>query len=155
MTPAVQLANYVPYMLAGSFLYLSGQGPREPDGFLHTGNVGAAIGLDEARGHARTTGLNLLSAVHAALGDRGRVSRVVKLLGMVNALKSFTEHSRVVNGASHLFVAVFGDVGRHAHSAVGMCSLPRNIHGRDRGDPGNPSVRVTQPLRTTMKRARR
>jgi enamine deaminase RidA (YjgF/YER057c/UK114 family) len=127
MTPAVPLANYVPCVLAGSFLYISGQGPREPDGFLHTGKVGAEIGLDEAYGHARTTGLNVLSVAHAALGDLGRVSRVVKVLGMVNAVPDFNEHPRVINGASDLFVAVFGDAGRHARSAVGMGSLPGNI----------------------------
>src|SRR5215217_6896370 len=92
MTPAVPMANYVPYVLAGPFLYLSGQGPREPDGFLHTGKVGVDVGLDEAYGHARTTGLNLLSVAHAALGDLGRVARVVKLLGMVNAVPHFADH---------------------------------------------------------------
>jgi enamine deaminase RidA (YjgF/YER057c/UK114 family) len=105
MTPAVPLPDCVPYVLAGSFLYLSGQGPREPDGLVHTGKVGAEIDLEEAYGHARPTGLKLLSVTHAALGDRGRVSRVVKLLGMVNAVPSFTEHPRVINGASGLFVA--------------------------------------------------
>ena len=127
MTPAVPMANYVPYVLAGPFLYLSGQGPREPDGFLHTGKVGVDVGLDEAYGHARTTGLNLLSVAHAALGDLGRVARVVKLLGMVNAVPDFADHPRVINGASDLFVAVFGEAGRHARSAVGVGSLPGNI----------------------------
>jgi len=127
MTPAVPMANYVPYVLAGPFLYLSGQGPREPDGFLHTGKVGVDVGLDEAYGHARTTGLNLLSVAHAALGDLGRVARVVKLLGMVNAVPHFADHPRVINGASDLFVAVFGEAGRHARSAVGVGSLPGNI----------------------------
>jgi len=108
-------------------LYLSGQGPREPDGFLHTGKVGVDVGLDEAYGHARTTGLNLLSVAHAALGDLGRVARVVKLLGMVNAVPHFADHPRVINGASDLFVAVFGEAGRHARSAVGVGSLPGNI----------------------------
>ena len=127
MTPAVPMANYVPYVLAGPFLYLSGQGPREPDGLLHTGKVGVDVGLDEAYGHARTTGLNLLSVAHAALGDLGRVARVVKLLGMVNAVPHFADHPRVINGASDLFVAVFGEAGRHARSAVGVGSLPGNI----------------------------
>ena len=127
MTPAVPMANYVPYVLAGPFLYLSGQGPREPDGFLHTGKVGVDVGLDEAYGHARTTGLNLLSVAHAALGDLGRVARVVKLLGMVNAVPHFADHPRVINGASDLFVAVFGEAGRHARSAVGVGSLPGHI----------------------------
>ena len=127
MTPAVPLANYVPFVLSGSFLYLSGQGPRQPDGSLHTGKVGAEVGTEEAYRHARTTGLNLLSVAHMALGDLSRVRRVVKLLGMVNAVPDFTEHPQVINGASDLFVSVFGDAGRHARSAVGMGSLPGNI----------------------------
>jgi enamine deaminase RidA (YjgF/YER057c/UK114 family) len=127
MTPAVPLANYVPFVLTGPYLYLSGQGPREPDGSLHTGKVGAQVGVDEAYAHARLTGLNLLSVAHGALGDLGRVQRVVKLLGMVNAVPDFGDHPKVINGASDLFVAVFGDRGRHARSAVGMGSLPGNI----------------------------
>jgi enamine deaminase RidA (YjgF/YER057c/UK114 family) len=127
LAPAVPLANYVPFAFAGPLLYISGQGPREPDGTLHTGKVGAEIGTEEAYRHARTTALNLLSVAHAALGDLGRVTRVVKLLGMVNAVPHFTEHPQVINGASDLFVAVFGEAGRHARSAVGMGSLPGNI----------------------------
>jgi len=127
MTPAVPVANYVPCVLAGSLLFISGQGPREPDGFLHTGKVGAGVGVAEAYAHARITGLNLLSVAHAALGDLARVARVVKVLGMVNAVPEFTEHPQVINGASDLFVAVFGEAGRHARSAVGMGSLPNDI----------------------------
>ena len=127
MTPAVPLANYVPFVLSGSFLYLSGQGPRQPDGSLQTGKVGAEVGTEEAYRHARTTALNLLSVAHMALGDLSRVRRVVKLLGMVNAVPDFGEHPQVINGASDLFVSVFGEAGRHARSAVGMGSLPGNI----------------------------
>jgi enamine deaminase RidA (YjgF/YER057c/UK114 family) len=127
MTPATPVANYVPYALVGTTLYLSGQGPREADGSLHAGKVGATVTTQEAYAHARVTGLNLLSVAHAALGDLGRVRRVVKLLGMVNATPEFGEHPEVINGCSDLFVAVFGEAGRHARSAVGMGSLPRGI----------------------------
>lgn len=127
MTPAVPIANYVPFVVANRFLYLSGQGPREPDGRLHTGKVGGGVAVEEAYEHARLTGLNLLSVAHMALGDLGRVRRVVKLLGMVNGTPEFMDHPKVINGASDLFVAVFGDAGRHARSAVGMGSLPGNI----------------------------
>jgi enamine deaminase RidA (YjgF/YER057c/UK114 family) len=127
MTPAVPLANYVPFVIAGSLLYVSGQGPREPDGTLHKGKVGANVSKEQAYEHARLTGLNLLSVAHAALGDLGRVSRVVKLLGMVNATPEFGEHPAVINGCSDLLVGVFGDAGRHARSAVGMGSLPGGI----------------------------
>jgi enamine deaminase RidA (YjgF/YER057c/UK114 family) len=123
MTPAVPIANYFPFVLTGPFLYLSGQGPRQADGSLHTGKVS----VEEAYIHARTTGLNLLSVAHMALGDLGRVTRVVKLLGMVNAVPDFTDHPQVINGASDLFVSVFREAGRHARSAVGMGSLPGNI----------------------------
>jgi enamine deaminase RidA (YjgF/YER057c/UK114 family) len=127
MTPAVPIANYVPFVQAGSMLYLSGQGPREPDGRLHTGKLGAGLDIDTAYGHARLTGLNLLSVAHVALGDLSRVRRVVKLLGMVNATPEFGDHPKVINGCSDLLVSVFGEAGRHARSAVGMGSLPGGI----------------------------
>jgi enamine deaminase RidA (YjgF/YER057c/UK114 family) len=127
LIPAVPVANYVPYVLANGFLYLSGQGPRRTDGTLHTGKVGAEVSLDEAYEHARLTGLNLLSVAHLALGDLGRVRRVVKLLGMVNGIPTFSDQPKVINGCSDLLVAVFGDAGRHARSAIGMGSLPGNM----------------------------
>lgn len=127
LTPAVPVANYVPYVLANGFLYLSGQGPRRADGGMHSGKVGAEVSIDDAYAHARLTGLNLLSVAHLALGDLGRVRRVVKMLGMVNATPTFGDHPKVINGCSDLFVGVFGDAGKHARSAVGMGSLPGNI----------------------------
>ena len=128
-TPPTPLANYVPYVLANGFLYLSGQGPRRADGGMFTGKVGADVGIDDAYAHARLTGLNLIAVAHMALGDLGRVRRVVKVLGMVNAVPTFGEHPKVINGCSDLFVGVFGDAGKHARSAVGMGSLPGNISG--------------------------
>lgn len=121
------LANYVPYVLANGFLYLSGQGPRRADGSVPSGKVGAEVSVEEAYQHARATGLNLLAVAHQALGDLGRIERVVKLLGMVNAAPTFGEHPKVINGCSDLLVEVFGEAGRHARSAVGMGSLPRNM----------------------------
>lgn len=126
-TPATPLANFVPHVLANGFLYLSGQGPRRADGGMFTGKVGADVGLEDAYAHARLTALNLIAVAHAALGDLGRVRRVVKVLGMVNAVPAFTDHPKVINGCSDLFVAVFGEAGKHARSAVGMGSLPGNI----------------------------
>ena len=126
-TPAIPLANYVPFVLANGFLYLSGQGPRRADGGVFTGKVGADVSLEDAYRHAQLTGLNLLSVAHLALGDLGRVRRVVKVLGMVNATPSFGDHPKVINGCSDLFVNVFGDAGKHARSAVGMGSLPGNM----------------------------
>jgi enamine deaminase RidA (YjgF/YER057c/UK114 family) len=126
-TPVTPVANYVPYVLANGFLYLSGQGPRRADGSTPSGKVGDDVSVEEAYAHARLTGLNLLAVAHAALGDLGRIRRVVKVLGMVNATPTFGEHPKVINGCSDLFVDVFGEAGRHARSAVGMGSLPRNM----------------------------
>ena len=127
LTPATPIANYVPSKRVGNLLYLSGQGPRDAAGRLMIGKVGRDIGIEEAYTHARLTGLNLLSVAHQALGDLGRVVQVVKLLGMVNAVPEFDDHPAVINGCSDLFVAVLGDAGRHARSAVGMGSLPGGI----------------------------
>jgi enamine deaminase RidA (YjgF/YER057c/UK114 family) len=121
------VANYVPAVLTGNLLYLSGQGPRNPAGGFHTGVVGAEVSAEEACRHARIVGLQLLAAARSALGDLDRVSRVVKLLGMVNAAPGFKRHPAVINGCSDLLVEVFGDAGRHARSAVGMGSLPENL----------------------------
>ncbi|MEO8857164.1 MAG: RidA family protein [Burkholderiaceae bacterium] len=126
-TPAVPLANYVPFVLANGFLYLSGQGPRRLDGGTFTGKVGADVSLEDAYQHAQLTGLNLIAVAHLALGDLARVRRVVKVLGMVNAAPTFGDHPKVINGCSDLFVKVFGEAGKHARSAVGMGSLPGNI----------------------------
>lgn len=120
--------NYVPAMAAGDLLFLSGMGPVRPDGSLVTGKVGdGGLGLAAAREAARLTGLQLLAAVRAELGDLGRVRQVVKLFGMVNCRPGFNRTPAVVDGCSDLFVDVFGDVGRAARSAVGMAELPFDI----------------------------
>ena len=124
-TPA---ANYVPFVRSGNLLFLSGQGPRTAANEFVTGKVGAEVTLEQAYEAARLTGLQLLAVAREALdGDLGRVRRVVKILGMVNAAPDFGKHPLVINGCSDLFVEVFGDKGRHARSAVGMGSLPSNI----------------------------
>jgi enamine deaminase RidA (YjgF/YER057c/UK114 family) len=121
------IANFVTHVLEGKLLFLSGQGPGESDGHLHTGKVGAEVSVEAAYGHARLTGINLIAVMHAALGDLGRVRRVVKLLGMVNATPDFADHPAVINGCSDLFIEVFGENGIHARSAVGHGSLPGQI----------------------------
>lgn len=125
--PPPPIANFLTHVREGSLLFLSGQGPREADGTLHTGKVGVDVTVDEAYLHARLTGINLLSVMQDVLGDLGRVKRIVKLLGMVNATPDFGDHPSVVNGCSDLFVDVFGARGSHARSAVGVGSLPGNI----------------------------
>lgn len=125
--PPPPIANFVTHVIEGNMLYLSGQGPREADGFMHAGKVGGGISVDEAYGHARLTGINLLAVMQDALGDLSRVKRVVKLLGMVNAVPDFEDHPSVINGCSDLLIEVFGAAGEHARSAVGFGSLPGNI----------------------------
>lgn len=127
--PAVPkpMANYVPWVQVNDLLYLSGQGPRLGSGEFAQGKVGADVTTEEAYQHARLVGIQLLATAKAAVGDLGRVKRIVKLLGMVNAAPDFKQHPQVINGCSDLFVEVFCEQGRHARSAVGMGSLPNNI----------------------------
>lgn len=121
------IANFVTHVQEGQLLYLSGQGPTEPNGRLYSGKVGGGVSVEQAYGHARLVGLNLLAVMHEALGDLCRVRRVVKLLGMVNASADFADHPGVINGCSDLLNEVFGERGIHARSAVGFSSLPNQI----------------------------
>ena len=123
----VPVANYVPYRFAGNLLYLSGQGPKRADGTYRAGRLGRDITIEEAYQEARQTGLQLLATAKAALGELSRIEAVVKLLGMVNAEPDFSDHPKVINGCSDLFVEILGDAGRHARSAVGMGSLPNRM----------------------------
>ena len=123
----VPVANYVPYRWAGNLLYLSGQGPKRPDGAYRPGRLGRDATIEEAYEDARLTGLNLLAVAKSALGELSRIEAVVKLLGMINAEPDFSDHPKVINGCSDLLVEVLGDAGRHARSAVGMGSLPNRM----------------------------
>ncbi len=125
--PPEPIGNYVPWRLAGNMLFLSGVGPRNDKGFSITGKVGQALSIDEAYGAAKLCGLNLIANMKTALGSIDRVDTILKVFGMVNAAPNFIEHPKVINGCTDLFVAVFGDNGRPARSAVGMGSLPGNI----------------------------
>ena len=120
VTPPV--ANYVNAVRAGNLLFLAGKGPGPVKGKL-----GREFSVDQGYQHARAVGLALLSVMKAELGSLDRVKRVVKVLGMVNAVPEFTDHPKVINGFSDLFVEVFGETGKHARSAVGMGSLPMGI----------------------------
>lgn len=120
--------NYLPAMAAGDMVFLSGMGPVRPDGTLVTGKVGdGGLDLETAREAARLTGLQLLAALRAELGDLGRVRQVVKLFGMVNCRPGFNRTPAVIDGCSDLLVDVLGDAGRGARSAVGMAELPFDI----------------------------
>ncbi len=127
--PAVPapLANYVPFRWAGSLLFLSGQGPKRPEGGFDVGRLGKDATVEDGYRAARLTGLQLLAVAKSALGELARIEAVVKLLGMVNSEPDFADHPKVINGCSDLLVEVLGDAGRHARSAVGVGSLPSGI----------------------------
>jgi enamine deaminase RidA (YjgF/YER057c/UK114 family) len=121
------MANYVNAVRTGNLLYIAGKGPGLPGRPMPSGKVGRDFTIDQAYGYARETGLNIIAVLKAELGDLDRVKRIVKVLGMVNAMPEFGHQPEVINGCSDLFVEVFGDRGRHARSAVGLGSLPRGI----------------------------
>ena len=118
------VANYVPTVAIGDFLFVSGQISRGGDGKTITGKLGAGVSIPEGREAARVCALNILAQAQAALGTLDRVARIVKLTGFVNAAPTFTDHPQVVNGASDLLVEILGDRGRHTRSAVGVAGLP-------------------------------
>ncbi|MER7004659.1 RidA family protein [Dactylosporangium sp. NPDC000555] len=119
------VAAYVPAVLTGNHVYVSGQLPMVDGALPATGLVGADVSPERAKELARQSGINVLAAVEALVG-LGRVVRVVKIVGFVASAPGFTGQPAVVNGASELFGEVFGDAGRHARSAVGVSSLPLN-----------------------------
>ncbi len=122
--PVAPVANYVPYVVSGAHLYISGQVSIGPDGLIK-GKLGGGMSVDDGAAAARTCAINLIAQMKAALdGDLERVKRIVKLNGFVNCTGDFTDQPKVINGASDLMVAVFGDNGRHARAAVGAPSLP-------------------------------
>ena len=121
------VANYVPYRIAGQMLYVSGQGPRRPDGSYTIGRLGKDMTLEQGYAEAQLTGLHLLTVAKQALGELSRIEAVIKLLGMVNAEPDFGDQPKVINGCSDLLVNVLGEAGRHARSAVGMGSLPNRM----------------------------
>ena len=120
VTPPV--ANYVNAVRTGNLLFLAGKGPGAVKGKL-----GREFTVEQGYQHARAVGVNLLAVMRAELGSLDKVKRVVKVLGMVNAVPDFEDQPKVINGCSDLFVEVFGDKGKHARSAVGMGSLPMGI----------------------------
>jgi len=124
-TPA---ANYVPYVVTGNLVFVSGQVPFVGGELSHRGKLGADYDVEAGMDCARNCALNIISHVKAACdGDLDRVVRCVKLGAFVNCVDGFEEQPKVVNGASNLMVEVFGDKGRHARFAVGTNALPMNV----------------------------
>jgi enamine deaminase RidA (YjgF/YER057c/UK114 family) len=125
--PIAPVANYVPFVRSGELVHISGQVSVDASGGIR-GVVGEEVDFETARRAARLCAINLITQMKAACeGDLGRVKRVVKLAGFVQAGPGFFEIPQVVNGASDLMVEVFGDAGRHARSAVGVYRLPLNF----------------------------
>lgn len=127
-TPPAPVASYVPYVVSGKNVYISGQVTLASDGLKYVGTVGKELSIEDGKAAARLCALNVIAQARAACGgDLERVKRIVKVTVFVNAVPGFTQHPEIANGASDLFVEVFGDAGRHARAAVGAGSLPRNV----------------------------
>jgi enamine deaminase RidA (YjgF/YER057c/UK114 family) len=122
---AAPLANYVPAVISGNMLYVSGQLPTGGVGEMVKGHLGKDVSLEDGNAAARQCAVNIMAQARAALdGDLNRIVRCVRLGGFVASTPDFTDHSKVVNGASDLIVDVFGEAGKHARAAVGVAALP-------------------------------
>jgi len=122
------VGNYVPTLITGNYLYLSGQITILNGELKYIGRLGENLSVEDGMAAARLCGLNMIAQVKAALdGDLDRVKQVIKLGGFVNGTPEFTDQPKVLNGASDLMVEVFGDAGTHTRSAVGVASLPLGI----------------------------
>jgi enamine deaminase RidA (YjgF/YER057c/UK114 family) len=126
-TASKPVANFVPCVQVGQLLYVSGQVSSWNGEMRYVGKVGGEISVEDARAAARLCALNVLSQAKAFLGGLDRVKRVCQVQGFVNGVPEFRDHPAVVNGASDLFVEVFGDAGKHARFAVGAGSLPFGV----------------------------
>ena len=126
--PPAPVASYVPYVVSGKQVFISGQITLADGALKYVGIVGQELTVEDGKSAARLCGINLLAQLKAATGgDLDKVKRCVKLGVFVNAAPGFAQHPEVANGASDLMLDVFGDAGRHARAAVGAGSLPRNV----------------------------
>jgi enamine deaminase RidA (YjgF/YER057c/UK114 family) len=125
--PGKPIANYVKYVRTGNLIYLAGDGPGRGDGSYITGKLGKELTVEQGYEAARLTGINMLSTLKDAVGDLKKVKRIVKVTGLVNCTEDFQDQPKVMNGFSDLMVAVFGENGKHARSAVGAYALPKGI----------------------------
>jgi enamine deaminase RidA (YjgF/YER057c/UK114 family) len=123
-SPAAPAANYVPFVVEGGLLSISGQLPMEKGGVAVKGKLGAGVSLEEGQRAAKLCAINILAQAQAALGDLGRVRRCIKLCAFVASTPDFVEQHKVVNGASDLIAGILGEAGKHARVAVGVPSLP-------------------------------
>src|SRR6201993_412847 len=119
------VANYVGFVRTGNLLFVSGQVCFDPSGkLIAKGKLGAGVSIEQGAAAARGCAINLLAQIKAALGDLDKIVRVVRLGGFINSAPDFVDGPKVLNGASDLMVAAFGDKGRHARTTVGVASLP-------------------------------
>jgi len=125
--PPAPIGNYLSATRSGNLMWMAGVGSRRADGSSITGKLGADLSVDQGYEAARWCALNLLARMKAELGDLDRVAAILKVVGMVNSDPQFGDQARVVDGASDLFVALYGEPGRHSRSAPGMGALPGNI----------------------------
>lgn len=127
-TPPAPVASYVPYVVSGNLVTISGQVTLAEGGLKYVGIVGKDLSLEEGKAAARLCAINVLAQLRAAVdGNLDRVRQCVKLGVFVNAVPEYTQHPEVANGASDLIQEVFGEAGRHARAAMGAGSLPRNV----------------------------
>lgn len=126
--PSIPRGAYVPWVISGKQIFIAGQGPRLDGQLVHAGQVGRDLELDQARDAARICALNLIAQARSACGgELGRIARVVRLAGVVNAVAGFTDHAKVLDGASDLMHQVFQERGLHVRMATGASSLPSNM----------------------------
>lgn len=119
------IANYVPFTISGKTLYISGQVPRKAGAIFPVGQLGAGVSMEEAKAAAAQCFLSIIAHAKVAVGgDLDKIARVLRVTGYVNSAPGFGDQPAVINGASDCAVAVFGDAGRHARSAVGVAALP-------------------------------
>ncbi|MGI9381475.1 MAG: RidA family protein [Methyloligellaceae bacterium] len=120
-------ANYIPYLVEGGILFISGQISKAGDGGLITGKLGADLDIEAGQEAAKVCAINILAQAKAALGDLDRIKNMIKLGGFVNATPEFSDHPQVINGASNFLAEVLGDKGQHTRFAVGVAGLPFNV----------------------------
>jgi enamine deaminase RidA (YjgF/YER057c/UK114 family) len=126
-TPAKPVAAYVPTARTGNLVFTAGQIPIVEGQLKYKGKLGLEISIEQGYDSARICALNCLGAIKAEIGSLDKVTRVVKVTGFVAAAQGFTDEPKVINGASELLVAAFGEAGKHARSAVGVAELPMGV----------------------------
>ena len=124
--PPEPIGNYLSASTSGNIMWMAGVGARRADGSRISGKLGQDLTVAEGYEAAKWCALNLLSRMKMELGDLDRVTGILKVFGMVNSSPDFEEQAKVIDGASDLFVELFGEAGRHSRSAPGMAILPRN-----------------------------